>query len=356
MWVKASRLLRATAISSAVLAFVLCRIAFAKDKVNLSSWSDITKLFVELESESLALDGGYQSGRVIRRTMAVTSTNNVHYFIGHGFPGRRIDWRDEPFNLRITASAQKVYECQLFNRCFEETALPLGSELPLAIQNDTFLHFAPVWPAMNYASPRSRYLEKIVAADAIASEKYTSKSLIVNGENCVEYRATDGSDRIVMSTEKENCVLLRECFDPMSKAKISSMVTIEVAHIRGALWIPSKVEFAYFESDGAAERLYRRAVTRVLDVRLNEEVSDSLFEQELGAGYIQVEDKESRSFRQVAAGGADHLGRLANWCRVKLGLPERDSLWERYIRSVFLFIIGLVSGAILSCPRPTWRH
>jgi hypothetical protein len=342
------RFLRTAVVISLSVAFLLCRIALADDKANLRTWSEVRKLYVELESVSMGVDGSYQSQRVIRRTMAVTSDNKIHYFIGHAAPARNIDWKDEPFNFKITVSDQTLYEVQLFNRCFEKRAFPLGSRLPLAIQNDTFLYFAPVWLAKGYKLPRSRHLEQIVFTYAAQLENYTCKSLSFKSENCLEYTAANGSDRIVVSAEKENCVILRECFDPMSKARISSMTTKKVTHICGPLWVPSEVEFSYFESHGAEETVYRRAVTRVLDIRLNEEVSDDIFEQEVGAGYIQIEDKESRRFRQVSPGGTDHLEREADFCRTKFRLPERDSLWEKYKSVVILFIIGLVNGAILA--------
>lgn len=313
--------------TSLLLGGATCFAEAHQNPKDFGPWSSIQRWQIEVQSEHLLVRGKMPPRRAVAgRILAATFEDEFYYFVWHQGDSRWSDWRNEPFNFEITLRNERLTKCNRFNRAVEISRLTQSEELPRLITQDVLFLFLPIWP-LNYPAPRKD--ERIFPVKtALESGKYaitTNKRLIAEIQ-CSEFRSPNGIDRIWLADDRPLCVMRRDWFDPKSGQMKGQLNTRQVAEVADGCWLPIEIECiaAFPTSDTSGSRTaMSRTLTRVVDWRFNDDVSEDLFCGKLEPGTIEVAG--SHEFRQISTGGTEHLDNVANFYRNVSGLEQRSS-------------------------------
>ncbi len=301
----------------------------------VTSLAKIQAWHVEYESTR----GTDSQGRYIHRVVAARQPDKFFHWSTHGT--RTTDWRDDPFQQRLTlAGTQGVIE-RPFHRQFRIFPLPDQDPLPGTMPEEFVFLALGWWPFPKRPCPSNS--EGIVTG--LQSISISGKYRLVPTPEAIEGRwcqilEAPGRERVWIDCNHGCALLRRELFDPKTGTLLQRIESTGHREIQPGIWVPSAFRNRIINAQAESAE----STLKILNFSINEQVRDDLFVFHPLPGSIQSKGEESA--KQVVPGGTDYLDGLVDWINRlydfrRIPPQTADSRTEAWIEYCVIVIGGL---------------
>jgi hypothetical protein len=306
--------------------------------------------YVEYESiEELA--AGEAAKSYLHRVVAAKAPDRFFLWNAHGSP--ELDWREDPDQQRLHLIASTAIAEQPFHRSIRTWPWPGEATVPGTAQREFLCVALGWWPFEKRAPPTPGDLPTVLPAVARSLDYVVNpQQEMVDGRWChiLEY---PGRDKLWVDCERNCAILAREAFDEKGRlrGRIEARGLYEVG---SGIWGPREFRNIIFDPDipngqGAGIAKTLDALMRVLDIRVNEQVSDELFRFEPLPGSIQT---EKEIIKQEFPGATNYLSDLVAWLQRRgfspALIPYSGSATEAILE------YGIIGGGVVALIGFVW--
>lgn len=225
-------------------------------------------------------------------------------------------WRDDPLQERLfVGSVQAVVEHPM-SRCF--SVVPMKPDDPLPGTAPSELLFAALgwWPFAHRPGPRFLNGNPVVWKDVVVQSGYTVRheQEPCRGRYCHVLERT-GYDRLWMDCDRPGVIMKRELVEPRAGRVMQRIELDGHREIKDGIWVPTRVRNVIFDLSGRSGpgTALTDATFEVLDVQVNDSLSETVFQFEPLAGAIEL--LGGGRYEQRRPGGHEYLDALADWLR-----------------------------------------
>jgi hypothetical protein len=226
------------------------------------------------------------------------------------------DWQNDPFGDWVLVAPKRCLSGVAFNREYTEFEWREDSELPAKVQRELLITVLGWWPFASRPGPRVLGGGVCVIPDIVACPDYIVREDLeaCEGRMChVVERA--GYDRIWIDCDRNCTILARELCDLYNGAVMQRLEMRDHREDLPGVWVPRQVRNLHFDYTASSaqqrERQVLDASIQIVDVKLNEAVTESLFTPPTDVpGCVRVEQD---TYRQVVPGGHDCIEHQAEW-------------------------------------------
>jgi hypothetical protein len=313
-----------------------------------------------LEYEVLREDGENRNGVYIRKAVAAKDPDCFFLWAAKG--SRDYDWRDDPFQQRLTVRGARAVTEWPFNREFNEFAYPVGAQLPGTAVNDIVLVSLGWWSLSKRPSPATSDGVETVLSAVARSPKYSvlPDMADVEGRWCyvLEY---PGRDRIWVDPERGYAMAKRERYNAQNGTLIQRFISSGHSEVERGIWAPARIRRVWFDprgadSAGATQPAAREGMTVLKNVLVNDRVPDTLFVFEALLGSLRF-SPPGQPADQAVPGGSEHLDRLAAWIHEQVELPQRTAGEVPTVEAVIEYVVinvCVLGGIVAYLRRRGW--
>lgn len=259
---------------------------------------------------------GTQGAPVNHRIVAMKKPNAIYHWSTKYGSGLRMTWQDDPLQQRSIISHNREYWEFPKRRAFRVLEVDDKSLFPGSLPKE-FLWAAITWWPITRASNHLLAKEPYVVLDVLESEKFAFRiePEDVKGIPCYVLESP-GRSVLWFDAKRIGVLMAREFFSKDTGVPTWRIEMSKHKEIKPGIWCPTELRNIYYDYNAPTEEGRMRrdldAAFKVLDVRLNEEVPDELFEiPEPKAGAIQA--FADGSYKQIAPGGYDYTDDIADW-------------------------------------------
>jgi hypothetical protein len=281
-----------------------------------------------VEYESAREDStGKPAVSYMHRVVAAKAFDRFFLWNTHGAPW--LDWREDPDQQRLFLASGTAITDEAFHRVFRVSPWAADATVPGSAKREFLFVALGWWPLDKRLPPMPGDLPTVLPAVA-RSPKYvaSSRQELVQGRWChiLEY---PGRDRLWLDCERNCVIVAREAFDEkgLLRQRIESSRYREVL---SGIWVPFEFRNIHFDPARPNPRVENGvktldSVLRVIDVRLNDQVTDGVFRFEPLPGSIRIENNR---IQQELPGCADYLDKVVDWSQKHFELPSSPSQHE----------------------------
>lgn len=275
----------------------------------------------EVEYESAREDRpGVPAKSYVHRIVAAKAPDRFFHWSAHGTP--HLDWRDDPYQQRLTVTAERMFFERPLDRCFIEKRMRPDEPLPGTAPLELLLVALGWWPLAQ--RPPRLLVDKLPASlSAVAhSAAYEARSSLehVGGRWC-QVLESRGRDQLWLDVDRGCAVVARE-INFSVPARVHRVEFADFREILAGVWVPFTLRNLIYEhaQDGVVGQTIIDATLAVRQVRLNEAVDDARFQFKVLPGSAAVID--DRPLRQAIAGGEEYLDEVVEW--IRRYMPQAD--------------------------------
>jgi len=321
----------------------------------LNSAGRVKTLLYDLEMSSRAADGSEQVDRCL---MALSADRCFVDFVHFANiytdpwldPDRARSWSDQGGTTTL--------------RLFERNAYRAGPE-SAAEQRASPYSQAIGWqpPAGPSGAARGKvrnfYLDEVFAPAHLAELRVNPSHSVVEGLDCVEVVANDGSDRLWLCPERGYALVRRTFRHGPGDGLTVEYLNSDFLMVADALWLPRSCKGEFRDSGGG--KFHHSFSLRVKTLGINAEVDANIFRPELPPG-THIYDEEDRLIGSLP-GGEDLLDL---WLLVSLKLfPPKgravrmggDEMRWAFVWGAIPMILGLAAaGSRMERLSSHWRR
>jgi len=316
--------------------------------------------YVEYESER-QLSTGQPAESYLHRVVAAKAPDSFFHWGSHGTAG--LDWRDDPLQQRLVLTSSMAVAERPLHRSFHSLSLAPHSPLPGSAPGE-FLFLALGWWQFDKRPPPAMLGDVYSVFPAIArTPRYVAnpRQELVHGRWC-HILENPGRDKLWLDCQRNCAILARELFDVQTGLLAERIESNGHWEVQPGTWAPSEfrnrlVDPTATPPNGANGVKTVDSVLKVLQVRLNDQVSDDLFRFEPLPGSIELD--EDGQLKQELPGSADYMESVVGWTQrhyrfSALPVPDSGSATEAGIEAAILAggIAVLFGLFVRRCRRP----
>jgi hypothetical protein len=255
---------------------------------------------------------------VIHRIVAMKEPNSIYHFSTKYGSGTGLTWQDDPLQQRSIISKHRNYWEFPLRRAFRVTETDDQNLFPGSLSQDLLWGAVTWWP-ITCTSNHLIAAEPYVVVDVLRSETFHFRDEIedVGGTQCY---ALESSGRSVLwfDAKRIGALVAREFYSKDTGVPTWRIEMSKFNEIKPGLWCPTELRNIQYNYNAPTKEGRRRqdvdAAFKVLDVRLNEDVPDELFEiPEPKPGAMQA--FKDGSYKQVVPGGYDYMDETLDWIK-----------------------------------------
>lgn len=292
--------------------------------------------YFEYESNRQELPGN-PVGSYLHRIVAAKSSGEFMHFSAHGTAF--LDWRNDPLQQRMLVTGQQVVSEFPFNRSLRIAKLLPSSALPGTANSEFLFSALGWWPFEHRPPPVFHDLPYVLPAIANSPLYVVRPSMEeLDGHWChvLEYPRRD---RLWLDCLRGCTLLAREADDPKTGVRLQRIELTRHRQVQPGIWVAMQIRNIQYDEipDGSA----LDSTMTILDVRLNDDVTRTLFRFEPSPGSIQFTGKDS--FRQTVPGGYDYMEHLVDWCKRSASFKDAKKatpIWDGVAMIGAFFAIG----------------
>jgi hypothetical protein len=267
-----------------------------------------------------------------------------------------LDWRDDPYQQRLTVTADRLVAERPLDRIFNEQRLRPDDPLPGTAPQELLL-FAPAWWPLTQR-PSATLVDKLPAAlSAVArSAKYQARPQPehVGGRWC-HVLECPGRDQLWLDVERGCAVVARQISYP-DQDRVHRVEFSNFREVLPGIWAPFTSRNIHYKRapDGALGKVVLDATLTVLRVRLNEQVEDARFEFKPRPGSVgKIGDGP---LRQAVPGGEEYLDEMVEWIRRYRPQTEAPTSRSGWVNWTDIALGALLGGVVVTALfwRPRW--
>lgn len=273
--------------------------------------SDIHVWYVEYESVP-DNDPAQPQGAHVHRIVAARAPDQFYHWSAKGTAA--YTWRDDPLQQRLTINSSSAVSEKPIDRTFIITSMKPDDPLPGTIPQEFLFVTFGWWPFEERPAPRYKGDTPSVLRDIARSPNYAVNPVqqLVDGHWChvLEYPK---HDRLWLDCERNCALLAREILNPKTGSILQRIEMKEHREVKPDIWVPMEFRNILFEESGQKRdrRKLLDVVIKVLNVKVNEPLSDTLFSFEPRPGSIQYFG--DGRFEQKVPGGTEYLDEIVGW-------------------------------------------
>jgi hypothetical protein len=263
-------------------------------------------------------------------------------------------WRDHPFQDWMLVTSARSCWGRSWNREFSDLTLARDAPLPAKMQGEVLFLALGWWTFPERPSPRLAGDIPRSIPDIIRSKRYAiaAQQELRDGVWC-HVLEDPGRDRIWIDCARPFAIVAREIADIATGAKIVQVEMSGHREDKPGIWVPRAIHQIQFNyraptPEGWRERLIDSRL-RILDVRLNEDVDEGLFQLGPPPPGALWHFPAGR-YEQVKPGGFDHMDHLAAWLRSQEIGPPPETNW-----SAVLDYAAMAAAAVILAGLGCWR-
>ena len=263
-------------------------------------------------------------------------------------------WRDHPYQDWVLVTSTHNYWGRPWNRDFGEFTLARDAPLPAKMRSELPFLALGWWTFQERPSPRLEGDIPRSIPDIIRSRRYSvaAQQELRDGVWC-HVLEDPGRDRIWIDCARPFAIVARAIADITTGAEIAQVEMSGHREDKPGIWVPREIHYIQFSyrastSEDRRERLIDSR-TRILDVRLNEDVDEGLFRpgpMPPGALWRLPDGR----YEQVKPGGFDHMDHLAAWVRSRKASSPPETNWAAVLDYVVMATTAVIL-VVLGC----WR-
>jgi hypothetical protein len=282
------------------------------------------------------------------QVVAAKAPDRFFHWSAHGYPWS--DWREDLFQQRLTLAPNQSAVERPAHRQYRLLSVAPDAPLPGTMPGE-FLFLALGWWPFPKRPPPSADGKIAVVFPAIARSPHyvvNPHQELVQGRWChiLEYL---GHDRLWLDGDRGCAILAREVFDPNKGILLQRVEAGAHREVHPGIWVPFEFRNMLFDpakskSQGGEVVKTLDANLEVLEVRLNEQVSDDIFRFEPLPGSVQTlaDDRTEQSI----PGGTDYLDEIVDWAKRYFGvsaIPAHRTgwVWEALLE------YGIIAGGVI---------
>lgn len=330
----------------------------------LLSTPALKQLLAEAQTRLWAWEIEYESAREDRpgipaqsyshRVVAAKAPDCFFHWNAHGTA--RLDWRKDPYQQRLTVTADRMFAEYPLHRIFNEQMLRPDDPLPGTAPRELLL-VAPGWWPLAQRPSRTLVDNLPAALSAVArSSKYQTRSQLEQvGSRWCHLLECPGRDRLWLDVER-GCALVARQISYTNPPLVHRVEFSNFQEVLPGLWAPFTLRNIHYERapDGSLGKIVLDGTLNVLRVRLNEQVDDARFRFKPLSGSVgKIGDQP---MRQVVPGGEEYLDEVVEWIRrysPQAPSPTNHTIWANWSDIVLGALLGGVVAFALFW-RPRW--
>lgn len=295
------------------------------------------------------------SGIYIHRIVAAREPDQFYAWSFHG--SDQTHWTDDALQQRLVVTSSGAFNEFTHSRRFWTMPLPTTAPLPGSAPEEFMFVVLGWWPFQGRPSPELANGAPTTIPGALQSNSYK----VLSSQERVRDRwchvmEFPGRDTWWLDAERNSVPIAREMRDPESGNLMQRVEMMDHRQVQPGIWVPMAFQNTLYEMGrkaGATQPYVKmRASLKVLEVRLNDDVSPSLFSFRPRPGSIQI--FEDGTWKQQTAGGTEYLNDLAAWI-AKTVAPREPAFRGTSARVVVEWAV-LVAVLIAIMYRPRRRQ
>lgn len=267
-----------------------------------------------VEYGQVASNGAAPDG-AIHRLVAARFPHDLYHWSTKGTS--RVKWQDDPLQQRLVIAKDQMFWELPMKRFFNRRSIAGHDELPGSMPNEVLWPVLGWWPFESWPTPKLGGEHPYLLVDVAKSREYQLRQdqALCGGVPC-HVLECPGRGTLWFDANRDGCLMAREFYDKESGATIQHLAMSSHKELQPGIWCPMEFQNVVFDYKAPTEERRKRRLVdarfRVLNVKLNEDVPDELFEiPEPKPGSIQFFD--DGSFEQAVPGGYDYLDEMAGW-------------------------------------------
>jgi hypothetical protein len=255
---------------------------------------------------------------VIHRIVGMKEPNCIYHWSSKYRHGTGMAWQDDPLQQLLIISGNRKYWAFPMRRAFQATETDDKNLFPGSIPGE-FLWPVITWWPITRESNHLLAEEPYVVVDVLESDKYLFLKELedVEGIQCYVLELP-GRSALWFDGRRMGVLLAREFYNKDNGEPEWRIEMSKHKEIKPGIWCPMELRNIHYDYNAPTEEGRKRRVLdaafKVLDVRLNEDVPDELFEiPEPKPGTIQ--GFEDGGHKQIVPGGYDYIDEIADWIK-----------------------------------------
>lgn len=242
-------------------------------------------------------------------------------------------WKNDPFQDWILVTTDRSYWGSPWSRVYGDFPFERDGPFPFKIQEQALFVALGWWPFEKRPWPELPGSEPCVIPQIVRAKRHSvsPRQELRGGEWC-HVLENPGRDRLWINPDRGFSIVAREVYDAKTGAKISQIEASRFRKVGSGIWVPHEIRNIEYDShaptsEGRRQRLLDSRI-QILDVRVNGDVDDALFEPEpKPAGAIFVAD--DRSYEQIVPGGFEVMDKTVKWLSTRANpQAKRPASWS----------------------------
>ena len=313
------------------------------------SQSRIRAFYAEYEVNG-SVDLGNPPGGYVHKIVAAKHPDSFFLWVGHGTPD--LPWRDDPFQHCEFSISGHFYGENPLNLIYDESSSSSDAPLPGTLEHE-FIFLALGWwpfekrPPPRFADRSTSFALSDVAKSALYQVRQAQE--LCDGRWChvLEYPR---HDILWLDCERGCSLMAREIYDSRKDVRRQRFELSDFRNVNDGIYAPFAIRNKEFDVNATADAATRQpllnSLVRILELRINDDVHDHVFEFNRLPGAIRR--LTERKYEQVVAGGSDHLERVAGWMAKHASYPQTLGPNGRGFQDVGSYIdVGLSVTAVV---------
>jgi len=246
-------------------------------------------------------------------------------------------WKEDAFQDWVLVTATDCWWAVPFSRQYWKYSYPQDSPLPQKLQTEFLFSAFGWWPFEKRPGPEIEGGGPCVIPDIVKSPKY---SLRPQQEVCDGYWChvveNPRRDTLWLDCERNCALVAREFLDAQTGATMQRLELRRHEEIVPGIWVPREIRNVHFDyhaqaPEGRSRRVLDAIIT-IIDVRVNDQVDDSIFEPKpMPPGALLM--SRDHTYKQIVPAGFEHMDNLADWLNRTGRIAEppaspRTAVWE----------------------------
>jgi len=265
--------------------------------------------YIEYESPRELMKSG-QEESYLRRVVAAKVPDLYFHWNAHGTLG--LEWEDDPLQQRFIMGSSFVVADRPPQRSYIYMTWAPEDPLPGTAPNE-FLFVALGWWPFPKRPPPTLFDGAAAVLPAIASSAdyrvRPDQELV--GERWCHILEYPGRDKLWLDCDRGCAILVREMYGPNPGQLFQRIEASGHREVQPGIWVPATFRNMVPGVRDPKDNQAVDSIINVLNVRLNEDVKDDLFEFEPLPGSIEL--TVDGVVNQEAAGSEDYLNEVVDW-------------------------------------------
>jgi hypothetical protein len=291
--------------------------------------------------------GPHDSGRLGPPVHRVVAAERPSYYLAWTRKSSPyFDWQDDPLQQRMTLNGDEGMDELPASRAFHRFTSTLGGQLPGSGPQELMFLVLGWWPLTERQSPKPLDGRPVVLKDVYTSPQYELRPQqeLVDGHWC-HVLENVGRDRLWVDCDRGGVVLKREVLIP-SGAVLTRVRLKRLREHHPGLWVPGEVETERYDNPRVAgDALPMQSLIRIVDIRVNEEVSHACFEFCATPGALQFWD--TGEIIEVRPGEDEFMENVGAWIQSHFPKSAADSRTTESVIEGLLAVACIAGFAVL---------